>query len=83
MRNEFDLVKNLPELTEEVLSSLPPSKWHKKAVQLIDANPDGKFAVACSGGVDSTLVLFLAKAYLLRQTNSPTCKSSFEGNRFR
>ena len=67
MRSEFDLIKNLPELTEKVLSSLPPSKWHKKAVKLIDENPDGKFAVACSGGVDSTLVLFLAKAYLRRK----------------
>tara|TARA_B100001057_G_scaffold33179_1_gene30133 strand:+ start:77 stop:1525 length:1449 start_codon:yes stop_codon:yes gene_type:complete len=57
--------ENLRELTRRLLSSTPLARWHKSTHKFFARAQKGEpFAVACSGGADSTFTLLLSYAIL-------------------
>jgi len=49
-------------LSNKLLASFPLERWHGRASRAIKDEGDGKIAVACSGGADSTFALLMIHA---------------------
>ena len=65
MSNQKDIPGNPRELVRELLSTTPLSRWHRSTHKfIVDQSGEGTFAVACSGGADSTFALLLSYAIL-------------------
>lgn len=63
--NQRDIPGNLSELVHELLSTTPLARWHRSTHQFfVTPSREGSFAVACSGGADSTFALLLSYAIL-------------------
>ena len=65
MSNQKDIPVNLGELVHELLSATPLTQWHRSTHEFfVTPSEDATFAVACSGGADSTFALLLSYAIL-------------------
>ena len=63
--NQRDIPGNLSDLVHELLSATPLARWHRSTHEsIVDQSGEGTFAVACSGGADSTFALLLSYAIL-------------------
>ena len=60
---------NLSQIAKEVLEIIPDSDWHPQAIDLLSANTDKTWVIACSGGADSLMALLLVYASFLGRQN--------------
>ncbi|MBT3635588.1 MAG: tRNA lysidine(34) synthetase TilS [Opitutae bacterium] len=62
MTEQLPSEAELRALSNKLLASFPLERWHGRASRAIKDTGDGKIAVACSGGADSTFALLMIHA---------------------